>query len=302
MENYYDILGVAQNATEDEIKKAYRKKSKEFHPDVNPNGEETFKKINEAYGVLSDPDKKHNYDNGGSQGFSFDPWDILNRMRNGGRTRQQTAPDKLINLVITVIDSYRGGSKSLNYARKVMCEPCSGQGGDRTTCNTCKGTGQITQRLGNGIVTQIFTQPCNNCSGNGYTIKNACSSCMGSGNKLENTTQNIEIPIGVDNGQFMRIPGIGDYYKGIFGDLVVQFVVQSVDGFEKGDNNLIYTKIFNLESLTQETFDIPHPDGNVTLKVPKEFDTDIPLRVKNAGYKMNQTGDLYVKMRVKFSK
>jgi len=305
MEDYYNILEVPETATSEEIKKAYRKKSKEFHPDVNPDGENQFKKIAEAYDVLSDPDKKQRYDNQkkfGGGGEGMDPWDLFRRMQDGFAQRKRNVQEKLIKINISVLDSYNGLNKTVNYTRNLKCDPCNGSGGERTGCSVCNGVGYIQQEVGNGFFRQIVRSGCPSCRGEGSVITKACFSCSGSGVKPQMENINITIPMGIDNGQYLRLEGMGDFINGMYGNLLLQIEVFGENNFDKNDNDLIYTAIFNLEDLQKESFDIPHPDGLLTVKVPKEFDTDQPLRIKGKGFKMNPLGDLYVKLRVKLSK
>jgi molecular chaperone DnaJ len=305
MEDYYNILEVPETATSEEIKKAYRKKSKEFHPDVNPDGENQFKKIAEAYDVLSDPDKKQRYDNQkkfGGGGEGMDPWDLFRRMQDGFAQRKRNVQEKLIKINISVLDSYNGVNKTVNYTRNLKCDPCNGSGGERTGCSVCNGVGYIQQEVGNGFFRQIVRSGCPSCRGEGSVITKACFSCSGSGVKPQMENINITIPMGIDNGQYLRLEGMGDFISGMYGNLLLQIEVFGENNFDKNDNDLIYTAIFNLDDLQKESFDIPHPDGLLTVKVPKEFDTDQPLRIKGKGFKMNPLGDLYVKLRVKLSK
>lgn len=304
MEDYYNVLEVPETANADEIKKAYRKKSKEFHPDVNPDGESQFKKIAEAYDVLSDPDKKQRYDNqkkfGGSDGI--DPWDLFRRMQDGFTQRKRNVPEKLIKVNVSVLESYIGVNKSVNYNRNLKCDPCNGSGGDRTGCSVCNGVGYIQQEIGNGFFRQVVRSSCPSCRGEGSVITKTCFSCSGSGVKSQMENINITIPVGIDNGQYLRLEGMGDFINGMYGNLLLQIELFQENNFDKNENNLIYTALFNLDDLQKENFDIPHPDGLLTVKVPKEFDTDQPLRVKGKGFKMNPLGDLYVKLRVKLTK
>jgi len=305
MEDYYNILEVSDTATSDEIKKAYRKKSKEFHPDVNPDGENQFKKIAEAYDVLSDPDKKQRYDNQkkfGGGGEGMDPWDLFRRMQDGFAQRKRNVQEKLIKINISVLDSYNGVNKTVNYTRNMKSDPSNGSGGERTGCSVCNGVGYIQQEVGNGFFRQIVRSGCPSCRGEGSVITKACFSCSGSGVKPQMENINITIPMGIDNGQYLRLEGMGDFISGMYGNLLLQIEVFGENNFDKNDNDLIYTAIFNLDDLQKENFDIPHPDGLLTVKVPKEFDTDQPLRIKGKGFKMNPFGDLYVKLRVKLSK
>ena len=301
-----NILEVPETATSEEIKKAYRKKSKEFHPDVNPDGENQFKKIAEAYDVLSDPDKKQRYDNqkkfGGIGGEGIDPWDIFRRMQDGFTQRKRNVQEKLVKVNISVLDSYNGTNKTVNYTRNLKCDPCNGSGGERTGCSVCNGVGYVQQEIGNGFFRQVVRSSCPSCRGEGSVITKACFSCSGSGVKPQMENINVTIPMGIDNGQYLRLEGMGDFINGMYGNLLLQIEVFSENNFDKNDNDLIYTAIFNIEDLQKESFDIPHPDGLLTVKVPKEFDTDQPLRIKGKGFKMNPLGDLYVKLRVKLSK
>lgn len=313
MENYYDVLGVTDTATDDEIKKAYRKKSKEFHPDVNPNGEEMFKKVAEAYDTLSDRTKKDQYDyqrkNPGAQGFQgfggfggVDPWEMFERMTGQRRGNRKSAPDKVVKLKVTITETLLGLNKEFTYTKKVKCEPCNGQGGERQICRQCNGQGMIQQRMGNGMFTQIFTSPCGSCSAAGYTLKNVCNVCSGRGNKDTQENNTIKLPIGIDDGQFMRVQSAGDFNNGNYGDLLIQVEIVNENNFSKDGNNLIYNAILSKEDLEKDTIEVPHPMGKLDLKLPKEFDTDAPLRVRGKGFMMNPVGDLYVKLRVKFNR
>lgn len=306
MEDYYNILDVPETATSEEIKKAYRKKSKEFHPDVNPDGEAQFKKIAEAYDILSDPEKKNSYDNqrkyGGSMGGDIDPWDLFRRMHNGFTQRRRSVPDKVIKVSVGVLESYRGVEKHINYRRNIKCDPCNGSGGDRTSCSTCNGNGFLQQEVGNGFFRQVVRSACPSCRGEGSTLTNRCNRCGGAGVKSQVENIKVNIPMGVDDGQYIRLQNIGDFTEGMYGNLLLQVEMVPENGFEKNMNDLVYTATFNLEQLQKESFDIPHPDGNLTIKIPNDFDTETPLRVKGKGFKLNPTGDLYVKLRVKILK
>lgn len=305
--NYYDILGVNEKATPDEIKKAYRKLAVEHHPDKGGN-EEKFKQIAEAYSVLSDENKRKQYDYqknnpfpnfGGFNGPSMD--DIINQFYRGG-TRQKQVPEKLIDVEITVLDAFRSEQKNIVYNRNHQCSDCSGQGGDRHVCTKCEGSGMISKRVGTAMFMQIMTSECDSCNGRGFTIKNACHSCNGQGTKptMENIT--IKIPHGVDDGNMIRVQGRGDFFENQYGNLIIRFKVNPTENFEKNQNDLIYNKFFNYEQLNQESFDVPHPDGTISIKLPPEFDTSKPLRVTRKGFRINGVGDLYIKLNVKFTR
>lgn len=317
MKNYYEILGVSKDATPDDIKKVYRKLALEYHPDRNPNGAEKFKEIAEAYEVLSDDQKRKEYNFrlenpnaanfggrnpfGGGFGGGFE--DIFNQMFGGNfGQRKRRVPEKIIDIEISPIDSFRGVDKEISFNRRSNCGSCGGSGGQRTGCITCAGQGFITQRAGTGMFQQVFRTVCNSCSGKGYTISNPCKNCKGSGNIDVVEKIRINIPRGIDDRQMLKVHGKGDIIDGDVGDLIIRINILNKDGFEKNGNDLVYNKFFTLEELSKSEFEVPHPDGNLSVKLPKEFNTLIPLRVKGKGYITNMTGDLYIKMEVKFTR
>ena len=311
--SYYDVLGVSEQATQEEIKKAYRKLAVEHHPDKGGD-ENRFKEIANAYGVLGDEGKRKQYDqqknnpfagfNGGGGGPSMD--DLFaqffgGQMGNmGGNRRQRQTPEKIIDVNVTVLDSYKSESKNIVYNRKHQCGDCSGQGGERQNCGQCGGQGFIQQRVGTAMFMQMMTTECPSCRGKGFTFKTRCHSCQGEGTKSSMEQINIKIPHGIDNGQFVKIQGKGDYSDNMYGNLVIRFNVTPIDNFEKHGQDMVYNKFFDLDELYKDSFEIPHPEGSIAIKVPQEFDTTKPLRVKSKGFKGTQQGDLYVKLNVKF--
>jgi molecular chaperone DnaJ len=303
MKDYYKILGVDRNASLEQIKKAYRNKSKQYHPDVNPDGIDMFKEVSEAYEVLSNKDKKQQYDNPNPFG-SGNIEDMFESMFGGGRQRQarRQAPDKIITLKITPIESFKGVSKDITYGHNVPCNVCNGNGGDRRVCNTCSGHGRVRRQMGTAFFSTVSEVECPTCNGGGYEITNPCYSCRG--NSVTNTIENIkiDIPKGVDNGDFMRVSQKGDYYGNIgFGDLIIKIQVEKTDNFEKMNMDLVYYKELSaLEILLGEKFTIPHPDGEILITHPTNFNSEKPLRVKGKGYvNRNGIGNLYVKLVVK---
>jgi len=267
--SFYDILGVSENANTDEIKKVYRKLAVEHHPDKGGD-EEKFKRISEAYDVLGDEEKRKKYDHQRKNPFSnmggggFNPFDDLFNTFNQGQ-RRQTVPDKVIDLELTAIESYNGVDKSINYSRKHSCKSCSSTGGERNNCQKC-------------------------------------NTCNGAGTVSEFETISVNIPSGADEGQFFKLQGKGDFHKGIYGNLILKIKMVSVNNFEKSLNDLIYNAYLNLEEIQKDVITIPHPDGDVTVNLPKVFDTSKPLRLKSKGFKGTPNGDLYVKMFVKFER
>jgi molecular chaperone DnaJ len=319
MKNYYEILGVSKDASLDEIKKVYRKLALEYHPDRNPQGTDKFKEIAEAYETLSDDQKRKEYNFklenpnagrfGGRNPFGGNPFggnfeDIFSQMFGGGNNQQRrrTAPEKIVDIQISPVDSFKGADIEISYLRKSDCQTCRGTGGEKTGCMVCSGQGYITQRAGTGMFQQILRTVCNACGGKGQIVINACNSCSGSGTKDNPEKIRVTIPKGIDEGQLLRVGGKGDFYSGMIGDLIIRINMVSKDGFEKNGNDLIYNKFFNLDELNRAEFEVPHPNGVLSIKFPKEFNTSIPLRVRGKGYVTNMTGDLYVKMDVKYTR
>lgn len=307
-DTYYSVLGVSEDATQDEIKKAYRKLAKENHPDKGGD-EETFKKISVAYDAIGDEEKRKEYDiqrKNPFGGMDGNYSDLFNQMFNDafGNQRRQTqrVHTTNINVPITVFESYLGGKKTITYKRKSSCDPCNGTGGDKRNCPTCQGSGQIVTRIGNGMFIQMATQVCPSCQGRGQHIINPCFVCNGSATKDEIKNIDINLPHGVDDGQFLRLQGMGDYRNGIFGDLIARIQVEKINNFEKYGNHLVYNLFFNLEDLKKDSFEVPHPEGSITIKYPKKIDTSKPLRVKGKGFKLDTIGDLMINQFLKYER
>lgn len=305
MKDYYKILEVEENATEEEIKKSFRSLSKKYHPDLNPEGAEKFKEINEAYEVLGDSQKRTKYNNTKKNPYNGSEFEqFFNSMFGGGtpnfrQQRRKQAPDKIIKLQVTPIESYRGSEKNINYFREIHCNTCDGTGGERIICNVCEGTGIEIRTFGTGFLVQQVRTACVTCGGIGYKLKSLCYKCNGKGTTTQNNQIKIALPKGCDNGQFLKLQNQGDFRHGDYGDLVLQIEMINVDNFEKINNDLIYTLFLSFSELKNENFLIPHPDGTISVPSPREFDTSKPLRIKGKGY---SSGDLYVKLHVKFDR
>lgn len=252
--DYYEVLGVSKNATDDEIKKAYRKLAKKYHPDLNPGdktAEEKFKEANEAYEVLSDSQKKARYDQyghagvdpnfgaggfggsgfGGGFGGDFDLGDILGSMFGGGfggfgSSRQQSNPNAprkgttvQTSVTISFEEAAKGCKKKVNIKRIDTCPECGGSGAAKgtqpETCKTCGGKGQINVQQRTPFGTINTSRPCSDCGGRGKTIKNPCSHCRGTGFISKNETVEIDIPAGIDDRQALNVRGGGN--KGVNG-------------------------------------------------------------------------------------
>jgi len=320
MKNYYEILGVSKEASQDEIKKQYRKLSKQYHPDINPTGADKFKEIAEAYDVLSDENKRQVFDRGGdpnsknpfggqggfgnmddflrNMGFNGDPFgSTFNNQR-----QQSRVPDTIIELLVNPVESFLGSKKNLNFVIQDECNTCSGAGGTRKVCSQCGGQGYITQTVGTGFFRQMVQNPCGGCNTTGYQITNACKTCSGKGTLPKQQNVDFNLPVGCDDGDFFRLGMMGNYYYGAGrGNVVVKVVMTKEGGYEKMGRDLVYNKIMTpLELLLDNTFNIPHPSGDLKVNKPLGLNTEKPLRLKGKGYTIQGVvGDMYVKLHVR---
>ena len=305
MKDYYKILEVEEKATDEDIKKSYRSLSKKYHPDINPDGSEKFKEIAEAYEVLGDKTKRVQYDNSKNNPYNGTQFEnIFSQMFAGNNPnfrqhRRKSAPDKIIKVQITPIESYLGQEKTIQYFKDNHCNICNGSGGEQQGCNTCGGSGFQIKTFGTGFMVQQVRTACQTCGGRGYTLIHKCYSCEGRGVKSATHEIRIKIPVGIDNGQYVKLGDLGDFRNGVYGDLVIQIELISYDGFEKIDNDLIYNLFLNLDEIQKDKYVVPHPDGDLSVNAPKVFDTSKPLRLRGKGY---NGGEMYVKLNVKFER
>lgn len=304
MKDYYKILEVEEKASEEDIKKSYRNLSKKYHPDLNPDGEQKFKEIVEAYEVLADKTKRAQYDNSKNNPYNGTPFEhmfsqMFNSNPNFKTQRRKSAPDKMLKLQISPIESLIGEEKLIQYFRDYHCNVCNGSGGDQQGCVTCGGAGFQIKTFGTGFMVQQVRTSCQSCGGRGYTLIHKCYNCDGKGCKPSAHEIRIKVPIGIDSGQFIKLAELGDFKNGEYGDLIIQIEMIPKDGFEKIDNDLIYNLFLNYEELRNDKFIVPHPDGNLSMEAPRTFDTSKPLRLRGKGY---NGGDMYVKLNVKFER
>lgn len=302
MKDYYKILGVQENANDDEIKRAYRKLSKEYHPDVNPEGAEKFKEIAEAYENIGSAEKREQLRNKGNNPFQGTNFEDMFRDMFGGNAskfRRQMVPDKIVQVTIDPIQSFLGTALNVNYFRNVICSDCTGAGGNRKICSSCNGVGYHSMISGSGFFRQEVRKVCDECNGQGFHMLSRCYSCDSRGSKPTAETVKIQIPVGIDEGQFLKLRGLGDYQDGLYGNLVIQIRMISKDGFEKIGNDLIYNAFLDIEDLKKDNLIVKHPTSDLKIDIPVEFDSSKPLRLKGKGYK---GGDMYVKLNVKFDR
>lgn len=306
MKDYYKILEVEENASDEEIKKSYRSLSKRFHPDVNPDGAEKFKEINEAYEVLGNGEKRQQYNqrkNNPYAGSNFE--DMFSQMFGGGgngfrqQPRRKSAPDKIVRVQISPVESFLGTDKTINYFRDIHCNSCGGAGGEQQACHTCGGVGYQVKTFGTGFMVQQVRTVCNTCGGRGYTLVHKCYYCDGRGTKPNTHEIKINIPVGADSGQFLKLQDAGDFKNGEYGDLLIQIEVVPKDGFEKMNNDLIYSLTLDIQGIQQDKFTIPHPDGELVVQAPKIIDTSKPLRLRGKGF---LDGDMYLKLILKYER
>lgn len=336
--DYYEVLGISKNATEAEIKSAFRKKAKEFHPDLNkdnPEAAEKFKEAQEAYSVLSDENKRKMYDQyghagvngssaGGFGGFGgagfdasgFDFGDIFEDLFGGGfssftgggssrRSRATRGSDVLMRVNIDFNDAVFGCSKDINLDVVEECDDCEGTGGyDSETCSRCHGSGTITSEQHTILGSFVSKTTCPECNGEGKTYKRKCSTCNGKGKVKKNKTITVNVPSGIDTGDRLRVSGKGSpgANGGPNGDLYLEFTVGEHDYFVRdGDDIYLEVPITITEAILGTKKMIPTLYGNVKLNIPAGTDSGDKQRIKGKGIdnKNSRTkGNMYVIIKV----
>lgn len=323
----YEVLSISRNASEADIKKAYRRLAMKFHPDRNPDdakAEESFKEAKEAYEVLSDERKRAAYDQfghagvdtstaGGSGGvgaganfsdiFGDVFGDIFGGARQGG-PRASRGSDLRYNLELSLEDAVKGTTTKIRIPTYIPCKPCSGSGAKKgtnpTPCSTCGGHGQV--RMQQGFFS--LQQTCPKCQGKGTIITSPCKTCHGVGRIQESKTLSVKIPAGVDSGDRIRLSGEGEAGEmgGPRGDLYVQVNVRSHAIFTRDDNNLFCEVPINFfTAALGGELDVPTLDGRVRLKIPSETQTGKMFRMRGKGVKSvrgSVVGDLFCKVIV----
>ena len=332
--DYYEVLGVSKGASDDEIKKAFRKMSKKYHPDLNPNNKEAekkFKEVNEAYQVLSDPEKKSKYDQfghagvdpnfgaggGGFNGGGFDFGDIFGDFFGGGfggfgggqrRNGPKRGADirKIIDL--TFEEAAFGCHREMSIQAQEKCETCGGSGAKKgttaQTCQHCHGTGQIRtqQRTVLGYMTNVTT--CPHCHGEGKIVKDPCPDCRGTGKVRKSKKIEVDIPAGIDDGQSIRLRGKGQMGRnGQAGDLLLKVKIAEKPGFERKGMD-VYTTVnvpFSTAVLGGEA-KVHTLYGDVICKVREGTQSGSKIRLRGKGIVSMKNpqvhGDHYVTVQV----
>lgn len=324
--DYYEILGVEKSASAEEIKKAYRKKAFEFHPDRNPDNseaEEKFKEAAEAYEVLRDAEKRERYDRfghagvNGNAGFSSNE-DVFSHfgdifgdlfgfggMGGGGANRPQMGNDLRYNLKISFKQAANGDEVTIRVPKNVTCPECNGSGAAEgttpETCSQCHGTGQVTRRQG---FFQMST-PCPSCRGEGQINRHPCPRCRGRRLIQEIRELSVRIPAGIDNGNRLRLRGEGEagINGGPAGDLYVVITVEEDKVFDRQGQDLILTKeITVVQAILGARIEVPTLDEPIELSIPKGTQSGHVFRLADKGMPYlghNQRGDLLVEVIVR---
>jgi len=325
-QDYYELLGVPRSASDEEIKKAFRKLAKLHHPDRNrePGAEEKFKEINEAYQVLSDPEKRHRYDRygrvdieGGFSDFGFGGLgDIFESFWNGfgtpfGRTAQrvpQKGDSLQSHLTLSFEEAVFGCNKEVEIERIEFCPSCHGIGSEHgtnpETCPDCRGTGQVrrVQQSIFGRFTHITT--CSRCGGSGAVINNPCPQCKGRGRIKVKRKITVNIPAGVDDGYRLRLDGEGNagLYGGSPGDLYVTLSAKSHNLFHRDGSDILYELSINFaQAALGDEVRVPSLDGKVELRIPPGTQNGKTFRLKGKGIPhvdARGRGDLLVKVSI----
>ena len=333
MADYYELLGVSQEADGRTIKSAYRKLALKYHPDRNPGdkeAEETFKSLNEAYAVLSDPDKRAHYDRYGSAdpqaAFSGDIFDIFSSVFGGGaaggfggagfgraRQRGQPGEDLEASLTIALEQARVGESVPLEVERLGVCDRCEGSRAEpgsegRKTCPTCQGAGQVRAQTQSFFGTVVTNQVCPQCRGLGEVVITPCGKCVGSGRMRVQETVEVGLPKGIDAGYRLRLSGEGN--AGIDGarngDLYVYIDMEPHPHFTRDGDHLRYTLPLGLAQATLgSAFEIPTMDGPEALNIPTGTQPKTEFRLRGKGMPRLQKvgmGDLIVTADVQIPK
>ncbi len=316
--DYYEILGISKNANLDQIKSAYRELALKFHPDRNSSkdAEEKFKEINEAYAVLSDPEKRKQYDMFGPEQFNrqyttddiFRNFDFESVFRSMGfdiggfggddffesvfgfnpRAGSARGNDILARMGISLKDAAHGTKETVSVRRIAECDRCKGSGGEPGTgtikCTACNGTGQIraTQRTPFGVIQTINT--CGRCRGTGRVLERACKRCSGSGAVQHEDRIEVAIPKGIANGARLRLKGMGDHGKGGNGDLYIDVSVKDDRNFRRDGDNL-YTKLhipLHVALLGGEA-SVHTLDGSKTVRIDEGMQNNTSITLKGMG-------------------
>ncbi len=331
--DYYEILGVSKTATADEIKQAYRRLAKQYHPDMNPNdrkgAEEKFKELSEAYEALIDPNKRQLYDQYGHEGVSqrFSPggfqwqdfshaedlkdvfgdfdlssifrgigggsiFDLFTGGRETTRSRKARGHDIHIRIRLTLEETAEGTTKEISFSRFEKCESCKGAGGSgATTCPSCNGSGERKHVSRSMFGQFIQVSPCPECKGEGQVIKNKCSNCSGEGRVRVERTIKVNIPAGVQTGNYIPLRGEGHYGPGGRGNVIIEVEEKEHPLFVRSDDNIVLEAPISITTaMMGGDMEIPTLNGRKKIKVPAGIQSGEIIRVKGSGIKRMNGG------------
>ena len=310
--DFYEILGIPRNASTDDIKAAFRKLARQFHPDVSkePDAEEKFKEINEAYGVLSDPQKRARYDQYGRAGLgemggmpdyaTMDFNDIFEEIlggfgigfggRGGRSQRPHRGRDLQLQVNLTFEEAVFGVEKNVELTRNETCSACHGSGAEPGTkpqrCETCGGRGEVRQVRQTIFGSMMQSGLCPTCGGRGEVISTPCRTCRGSGQERKTVKKNISIPAGVDNGNQIRLAGEGEPggLGGPQGNLYLLLSVEPHKFFKRRENDILLNLDINVaQAVLGADVEVPTVDGNQNLKIPAGTQPGKVFTIKSKG-------------------
>jgi len=311
--DYYEVLGVGRNASADEIRTAFRSLAKKYHPDVatEDGAEEIFKEINEAYGVLSDAERKAAYDRFGHEGlrgmnidFDFGFSEIFEGLFGfgmGGRQRRNNprrGTDLRYDLTLKFEEAVFGADEEITFSRQEICSTCDGSGAEPGTspirCETCSGTGEVRQMRQTFLGSMVSVAPCQNCGGRGQTIKTSCKNCSGRGLERKDVVKVVSVPGGVDEGTQIRLAGEGEpgVNGGPPGNLYIVIHVKNHRYFRRRNDDVVLDLAINIAQATLGAdITVPTLEGDETLTVPSGTQPGKVMRLRGKGIpRLNRNG------------
>ncbi len=334
MKDYYEILGLQKGASKDEVKKAFRKKASEYHPDKKTGNEEKYKEVTEAYSVLGDEKKKAEYDTygqsfsggggggqgfggfdfsgfqqAGGQGFEFDLNDIFQNFGFGGGGQAQRGRDVSVDINLNFKESIFGVTRKLLITKNNTCSVCEGSGAKKGTemsnCDTCGGQGKVRENRNSIMGSFTTVRECSTCRGTGKIPKERCGACAGVGVARTEEEISIKVPVGIQNGEVIRMTGRGEAIpSGQPGDLYIKVHVESHKTIRRDGNNLATNLPIKLtDALLGGTYTVETLDGNTDIKIPAGIAHGELIRIKGKGVPSEYNrGDLMVKISIETPK